>query len=143
MKRFLHIALLYMLALALPVQGWAAAVQTACAPSMHAPAVQMEHTASMQGDLHHHDHAAHHHAESASPMQDHAASDTDNHYAGKHGKVTCSACAACYVGMALLPAMPDLSAPAHGSSPVVAAPLSLFLGHIADGIKRPPRHILG
>lgn len=149
MNRFIRIALLYLLALALPVQGWATATQSVCAPAMHQAGMQITHveTAAAASHDHHQMHASHEQAEQAKvPAEMQAASDAQHDHAakhaGNHGNATCSACAACYIGMALLPAMPDFVAPPYGSSAAVAATSSFFPGHIPDGIKRPPRHIL-
>lgn len=143
MNRFVRIVLLYLLALALPVQGWAAATQSACPPEMHQTAMQAAHEESIVESVaatsheheHHQMHAAHHQTDSSGDHHDQTAKTG-------HGNASCSACAACYIGMALLPAMPDLVKPAYGSAAVSVATPSIFLGHIPDGIKRPPRHIL-
>ncbi|GGI16865.1 hypothetical protein [Oxalicibacterium faecigallinarum] len=140
MNRIVRIVVLYLLVLALPVQGWAAATQTACAPAMHQPGMQMMHhdttAAFEQTHDHHQMHATHDVADAATIK--HAPADKT----GTHGNATCSVCAACYIGMALLPAMPDLAKPVEHASAAVATPSSFFLGYIPDGIKRPPRHLL-
>ena len=140
MNRLIRLVLLYLLALALPVQGWAAATQTVCAPSMHQTGMQMTHdepvAAMVQTHDHHQMHTAHHQADDGHAKHNQAAK------ADTHGKASCSVCAACYIGMALLPAIPDLVKPVYGSSAVTVAAPSFFPGHIPDGIKRPPRHIL-
>jgi hypothetical protein len=103
--------LLWLLALAIPVQGFAAVLQ-ACAPAQqqtvqhHAPAVQahpMQHQ--------HHEQQAHqgHHADDHGAATQIASADaTDTPHQQHHNHSSCSFCAACTVG-GLLPLA--LSAP--------------------------------
>lgn len=138
MNRIVKIVLLWLLALALPVQGWAAATQISCAPTMHHPAQASGYTS------HEMPHAQNHHA-----MHDgmHEAAATDMHgdsspVSAKLGDAKCSACAACYVGLTALPSSSDWPLSAIASTPVVVTPASSFVGHVPDGIKRPPRAVL-
>lgn len=148
MNRFIRIVLLHLLALALPVQGWAAATQSICAPAMHQSSMQIAHDESIHVAVvdHAHDqhlmHAQHDQADQPSSQHDQSVKIDPVAKIGGHGSATCSVCAACYIGMALLPAMPDLLKPVYRSSAAVAVVPSFFLGHIPDGIKRPPRHLL-
>ncbi|GGI54759.1 hypothetical protein [Oxalicibacterium solurbis] len=140
MNRIVKTALLWLLALALPVQGWAAATQISCAPTMHQPA-QVSDSAS-----HEMTHAQNHHvmhddmSKTASTAAD--IQDDSSPTPAKLGVAKCSACAACHIGLTALPSFSDWPLPATDSMPVVIAPASPFVGHVPDGIKRPPRSAL-
>ncbi|HEY6773574.1 MAG TPA: hypothetical protein VI140_06345 [Oxalicibacterium sp.] len=140
MNRIVKTALLWLLALALPVQGWAAATQISCAPTMHQPAQ------ASGGTSHKMVHAQNHHAthdgmdkaaSAAADMQD-----DSSPISTKFGAAKCSACAACHTGLTALPSSTDWPLPATDSMPVVVVPASPFVGHVPDGIKRPPRSVL-
>ncbi|HWU97559.1 MAG TPA: hypothetical protein VN114_03525 [Oxalicibacterium sp.] len=135
MNRLVKTALLWLLALALPVQGWAAATQLSCAPVIH--------QVTQAGDIAMH--ASHHmtegegHSMQAEDAHSHAST---NSPVSRHVDMKCSACAACNVGMTALPSVHDWPLLPVGSIPAVAAPAATFLAYIPDGIKRPPRSIL-
>lgn len=78
MSRRLRFLLLWLIALALPVQGFAAATMLHCAPVHHGAAMPAADAASP-----HHDHAAH---------MKHAAAEKPTQASG------CSACASCCLG---------------------------------------------
>lgn len=118
-----------LLALALPVQGFAAAQMMPCGP-----AHESMHDARMHAHEPAHDHgdqvALHAHADAAaqdpsSPLAQHS----------------CSACAACCVGMALPSSAPVLAAPAESAMRDTAggAAEPVFL---TSGLERPPRPVL-
>ncbi|WP_293776928.1 hypothetical protein [uncultured Oxalicibacterium sp.] len=147
MNRILRIVLLYLLAMALPLQGWAAVTQTVCPPAMHQMSGQNMDVGMQHDDTHKHAmHAEHqqdaHAAANASSDvhqgqgKDHRSMKHDNHA----GATTCSICAVCHVGAALLPTMPEFAAPACDTALVATVDSSLLPNHIPDGIKRPPRH---
>ena len=132
--------LLWLLALAIPVQGFAAVLQ-ACAPAQqqtvqhHAPAVQAH---QMQHE--HHDQQAHqgHHADHGAATQITSADASDTQHQQHHTHSSCSFCAACTVG-GLLPLA--LSAPpAHDlpSREFIALPASGFVGYLPENPDRPP-----
>ena len=139
MNRIVKTALLWLLALALPVQGWAAATQLACAPAMHQA---MQTVDVMPHDMH----ASGHHAMEAGMDHITYAMTVDSHdHSGNsihHADGKCSVCAACSVGMVMLPSFSGWTSLPAGSSPVGIAPASAFLGHVPDGIKRPPKVVL-
>lgn len=117
MHRFLKTLLLWLLALALPVQGFAAAANAYCGPAAHQRvAVQAEG---------HHDH----------PMQ--AATNPtphdESHASGKHLDTACCA------GAVLLPSLVTWSAAQRRIAFAHAPAASPFSGHIPDGLKRPPK----
>ncbi len=126
-------ALIWALALALPLQAMAAALMLGCGDhggrestqtSAHQPNHQQEHGADLE-------HV--HHAQDAPTQVDHQG----GHQAGHQ----CSACAACCVGAALPSAMPPLPNPAgHGVH--IAQPEATRLSITMAGLERPPRPVL-
>lgn len=148
MKRIVRAVLLWVMVIALPVQGMAASLMTFCGPS---------HELMMQGGAseHHGKQVPHAHdgAEAHLPMSaqsgighaDAALSDgTAEDAAGLFsflGQFSCSACAAC-CSMMGLPA--NLSLPSQPSSAQsVLAWLAISVqSHLPDGLDRPPRAIL-
>ena len=116
-------ALIWALALALPLQAMAATLMLGCGDhgglqsthsSTHQPTQQHEHGADIE-HVHH----------------------TEDMPAGHQ----CSACAACCVGAALPSAMPPLPNPAgHGVH--IAQPEAARLSISMAGLERPPRPVL-
>jgi hypothetical protein len=118
-----RLLLIFMLLLALPLQGFAAAAMMSCAPSHHGvPASVAMHDGSAV-HAHHHD------------------SDRDPASTPSHGKHACSACAACCIGGALAPSAlrfsADLSTHLRPLLARVTPP-----AFITEGTERPPRHVL-
>lgn len=120
----LRFALMCLLLLALPLQGYAAATMLNCGPN---------HAAAASVDAHHAQHQA---------TGDHGASPHDagqgHHLADGVTKTKCSACASCCVGVAL----PASALVFAAASPAVA-PVALFpigpIGFTTSGPDRPPR----
>lgn len=117
-NRFVQFALACLLALALPVQGFAAQAMLFCAPVSHSQAGTHDHHAQA---------AEAHHAQPGDAQQS-----PDK----AHGK--CSACASCCSAAALTTDQPTLATPplqqAHSAS------LSHGLERVmTGGIERPPR----
>lgn len=134
MRSLLRLLLLCLMAVALPVQGFAAAGAMHCA-TMHE---------RMQGvDVHHHDDGADHpHAQAAS-HHDMSSTDagSDDSAARVGGMFKCSACAACCVGLGLPASVISVPpGPAEGLTPpsVSRAVATFFTG----GPERPPRSVL-
>ncbi|WP_406851174.1 hypothetical protein ABEB33_08155 [Herbaspirillum huttiense] len=129
--------LLWLLALAIPVQGFAAVLQ-ACAPSQqqavqhHAPAVQAH---QMQ-----HDQQAHqgHHADHGAATQITSADASDTQHQQHHTHSSCSFCAACTVGGLLPLALSAPPAPDLPSREFIALPASGFVGYLPENPDRPP-----
>ncbi|WP_018410217.1 hypothetical protein [Methyloversatilis thermotolerans] len=123
MRSATRVLLAFMLLLALPLQGFAAAVMIRCAPSHHG----LQTTGILHGDAAapaHHHHGAHDPAETPSP--------------GKHA---CSACAACCIGSALMPSA--LRLPGDMSTHLRPLPARVTPpAFITEGTERPPRHDL-
>lgn len=113
---------IWIMLIALPLQGFAAAAMIHCAPAQQA-------SVHMHDGMHHHDDGA----QSANPQHQHGGS----HQAADK----CSACSTCCMG-----AIVDAAVPTDFSLPPVAMPLpqavaplpSIFL----EGPQRPPRHLL-
>lgn len=118
--QWLRMFMLWMLALALPLQGMAAVAMLHCG-----------HQAPAQIDAHagHGLHEGHVH-------DDASVTGSHTHSAGH----SCSACAACCVALALPPAMPVLAAAltAPTSATTLVAPSPSFL---TAGPERPPRSL--
>lgn len=135
MRAWHRIFLSFLLAVALPVQGWAASTMLWCAstPAHHASST----AAGPATDAH-----AHHHVQTpadAAGSADAAADATATTDAGSLGK--CSACAACCIGVAILPShqfTPMLPIAASYGLIALAPPARIAL----DGLERPPRSSL-
>jgi hypothetical protein len=141
MNRVLKTFLLWLLAFALPMQGYAAAAMFDCEAAFpHAAMSQQEFGHDQAVMSHIHGREIHHHDSmqqvSDSHEKSHAASDRHAH------ALSCSMCAACCVGMAMMPAALDWHPPHAGSSLRTASLVVSFSGHIPPGIERPPRIIL-
>ncbi len=137
--------MLWLLALALPVQGFAAVTQASCAPLTQYGLAASDAMQSPEQSHRAADGMAHAHHQT-SVQTDHAAHvnlDTPtDHQKNKHANVKCSACATCGMGVAMLPVMPQLPVFPVTSSSVVSSLSSLFPGHVPDGLKRPPKFFL-
>ena len=145
MKRFVRCFVMWLLVLALPVQGFAASTMLLCGAGHHGSA-----QAADGG----HDHASHMHMGakgagevSASHGHDHEAEAGLTHerpafnpLSAKHAKVMgkCSACAAC-CSVAFLPTtVIAFTAPAP-SRALLVVELTTHVGFFTDGPDRPPR----
>lgn len=119
MSRLWRALVLCILAVALPLQGVAAATMLHCAAGRV------------------HDVAAHVHE--AAAHDHHAASSGSIDKAHSSGvKQTCSACAACCMGLALIPRYSPLPADEPASQPQPAVEKSP-VSFISSGLERPPR----
>lgn len=132
--------LLCLLALAIPVQGFAAALQ-ACAPAVqssarhHAPAAPAAHSAGMQHA--HHDPQGHHGAAAQTVTAD-SAETSHQPDLQHHTQASCSFCAACTVGGLLPLALSAPPAPDLPSREFIALPASGFVGYLPENPDRPP-----
>ena len=125
MARRFRFALMWLLLLALPLQGYAAAV------ALHCGQAQSHGAAQHATDVGVPDAAAApacHGGASAQAI-------------GKVSKLKCSACAACCVGAALPAAALTFASFAPVTLPVLAVPASI-VGFFTDGPDRPPRLFL-
>ena len=136
---------MWLLLLALPLQGFAAATMINCGPNHH----QM-FAASVGVATESHEHAINgHHQHGADAAGDMRAATADD---GEHGpssvhhlnrltKFKCSACAACCMGAAMPTAALAIASfpPAMNTATFVSTPHADFL---SDGLDRPPRLLL-
>ncbi|MEP7099163.1 MAG: hypothetical protein ABI781_01555 [Burkholderiales bacterium] len=118
MSRRIRFLLMCLIALALPVQGIAAATMLHCDHAQHAAAT----VASNPRHDHRHDHAA--------------------HKAAVAEKASCSACAACCLGAGITAPHVVLPAPLAAFTVLHAAAEPAWVGTILAVPKRPPRHLL-
>ena len=133
---------MWLLIAVLPIQGIAAATMISCGAAHKA---SLEGMATVLPD-HHHAEAApvHHHDDDADQKlnTDDQERQPDGDQVGadhKHGPSSCSACGACCIGTAMLPATPDWLPQHNDSEPVLSLPASAILSHISAGLERPPR----
>lgn len=129
--RFLARSLLWLLAVTLPLQGFASAMRSCCVDELAAVTVT---AVAMQAPQCHDmgDMADMHMADQPMKMA------MDDGGATHHGH-DCSNHGACTVGATAPPGMPALHALTLRAPPPALAPDSLFAGHIPPGPERPPR----
>ncbi|MFC5474521.1 hypothetical protein [Paraherbaspirillum soli] len=120
--------LILLLALALPLQGYAAAAMVFCASSETA-----ETSASS---------TPHHHADQQVQLSDHSATHA-KHDAASHGKTSssCSSCAACCIGMMPVSTTVAAKLPAL-SAHYTRLRLSGFVGYTPENPERPPSSLV-
>ncbi|MBP7667821.1 MAG: hypothetical protein KA774_13315 [Burkholderiaceae bacterium] len=151
MFRVLRTILVWVMALAMPLQGMAASAMLFCAPG-HAGVLQGPGPAAAAVGGSHAAHA-HHHGHDADAMDQAAptievaadapcaGADGPSDPPPHHGKFSCSACAACCVALALPGrlVLPAASGPSQQVPTATAAPVA---SHQPDGLDRPPRAAL-
>jgi hypothetical protein len=149
MSRFLRIMVMWLLALAVPVQGFAAASMVGCGTGHHGAAGWHSHAIGM------HEHAVgvpqHSHDADADGMaqagHQHHANDThqgDDHKAhsgAKFSKASCSACASCCTSAAL-PTEIVVFEPANAPDAFVSLSPQPVASFVSGGPERPPRFFL-
>lgn len=147
MRAWFRLMIVWLVALAFPVQSMAgvsmthcgqgqARVQAAQAPSAVHAAPGHVHGAAQGAAAHHHEAVA---DLAAQAMPDHhGAPDASKLTDPGSGNAKCSACASCCAGLALLSVMPPLAAPLAGATvfDTVVPTVEVFAG---DGPDRPPR----
>ncbi|MBG7618857.1 hypothetical protein I5R65_05220 [Herbaspirillum sp. AP02] len=139
------ILLLWLLALAIPLQGFAAVLQ-ACAPAMQATQHHGQHHAgqvsdtAMTAEAAPVDQAAQHHAHHHPMAQTLADSDPApaSPHGTQHANASCSFCAACTVGAILPLALATVPAPDLPSHDYLVQPAAGFVGHLPENPDRPP-----
>lgn len=155
MNRVLRAVLVWVMVIAMPMQGMAASLMLFCGPShermmqgLFADAPAARPAQASEGAHRHSDagQAAQHHASqgdavASQPAAD-ATADAVADHAGKlrghHGKVICSACAACCPVLAL-PAGFTLPEAVRATHPMQTASSAPVASHQPDGPDRPPR----
>lgn len=157
MSRAVRAFLVWVMAIAMPVQGMAASAMLFCGPShermmqrlvVDAPAMAShhgagaghDHAATDHGEHRHAAHAAHADAVAPDPAAE-ADADGAGGMSPHHAQFNCSACAACCFMLALPAsfALPEAVSPVHAVHPPPAAPVA---SHPPDGLDRPPRTVL-
>lgn len=135
MRSFWRLLLLCLMAVALPVQGFAAGGGVHCG-AMH----ERMHAATVQ-EHHHADAAMEHHGHAALHQHGHDGADDQETAQGGLSAFKCSACAACCVAIGLPTAALRLPAvPAESAQPSFAA--GPTLSFLTSGPERPPRSVL-
>ena len=130
--RFLARSLLWLLAVTLPLQGFASAMRSCCVDEL-AVTVTVAVEAVQAPQCHDMGDMAGMHVQNQ-PMK----MAMDDGGATHHGH-DCSNHGACTVGATAPPGMPALHALTLRAPPPALAPDSLFAGHIPPGPERPPR----
>ena len=132
MNRFLKTFILWLLLAALPLQGFAAAVQPSCGAMAHHDSSEMV----MQAESHDHE------SDGAASSSTEAAPKSFSHSVdAKHKNSSCSACATCCVGAVAPPSISVLTPVYSSSLPVIFSPAPLVAGFIPAGLERPPKRI--
>lgn len=140
MKKFNRLILLWLLIMAIPLQGLAVTSMMLCAPEQHqVSTVQSTHGEQAGEHKHGADHLAH-----EGHVQHEQTHETDGHSSDtvathQHtSKDKCSSCSACCVGAVLLTSCLAtlISRPASEKIDLV---FSSHVGHISDSLERPPR----
>ncbi len=132
--RFLARSLLWLLAVTLPMQGFASAMRSCCVDELAvAVTVAVEVDAMQVPQCHDMGDMANMH------MQDQPMKMAMDDGGAMHHGHDCSNHGACTVGAAAPPGMAALHALTLRAPPPALAPDSLFAGHIPPGPERPPR----
>ncbi len=140
MSPLVRLIVMWLIAVALPIQGATAATLLHCRSTAPAPA-----TGAHEHPAHHHEAQAGHgeaaadHQHAGPVSHDGVPSTPDHHHGG--GKSSCSACASC-CSAAALPAMPIVLASQDLEGPVFTVPELPVVVFLTDGPERPPRTIL-
>lgn len=143
MVRMVRTLLIWLLALALPVQGVIAATMVLCGPNHHDQASTVEVTHHADAVHQPHDSPAHPH----DAIADTLAEDTASAESAPADKFTqaaiqkCSVCASCCSAAAIHDTVPKLPVlePMAADFPTLASAVEPFA---TDGPDRPPRHLL-
>lgn len=130
MSPVLRAVFVWLLMLAIPVQGYAGIAMLACGPGHEAAATAGHHDA---------DASSVHHGTEASAHAHHDMADAPDAAEFDHAaKLTCSACASCCAAPALPTVHLPVSLPATVDRPAATVVSSLVL-FMTDGPERPPR----
>ena len=121
MSRILRITLMWLLALAVPVQGFAAASMIGCGTGHHGVTAQADHR---------------HHASGAGHSDVHK-----SHAGAKFSKASCSACASCCTSAAP-PSTPVIFEATDAPDAFLALAPQPVASFVSGGPERPPRSVL-
>lgn len=134
------IFLLWLLAFAIPVQGFAAAVQMGCAPSQLRPAIHEVAAASLHEHSGHGMHAMHTVDDASITAQADSGPAADHSMPHQHkaSAASCSSCSVCTIG-AILPLALDklINLPVSADIHVAMAQHG-FVGYTPENPERPP-----
>ncbi|MCH7343816.1 hypothetical protein LZ017_10535 [Pelomonas sp. CA6] len=144
MSRIWRLAFAWLLAIALPLQGYAAQAMTLCGPAHHAPAAApaakvLDHPAAV-AHMVHTAHTAHATSDASQAAPSDEGSGADEQWPSGHaGK--CSVCASCCNAAALAVAAPVV--PVVPPQPVDVATIPQAQERMwVGGLERPPRALL-
>lgn len=154
MNRVVRAFLVWVMVIAMPVQGMAASAMLFCGAS-HERMMQglvldaLASAPSHSGDAAHEvaaiDHGDHVPAGSGAPVASEPDMAADGFGMGSlfphHGKFSCSACAACCAALAL-PASFELPQAVRTAHALRSSPVAPVASHQPDGLDRPPRTVL-
>lgn len=140
MRLRFRIVLTWVLLLALPLQGFAAATMVNCGPNHH---LMMAAAMADTVDSEHHGAGGQHHHEVGVAADHHEAASNDGdapsvHHLDKLMKFKCSACAACCMGAAMPTAAVGFEPLPPAVAPAIYVPTS-HVGFVSDGPDKPPR----
>lgn len=140
MNRLLKTLLIWILMLALPAQALGSVIKLSCGPTHHA-------RASMNISVPQHPHhgmesATAHHHDIADDANKADASAKSSVASPEYQSATCSACATCCSGAAVMHSPLNWTPSYRNSFIAVTSVLSSFTGHIPAGLERPPRLLL-
>ena len=140
MNHSLRRFVLWLLIVALPLQGFAAVTRLCC------DAAQMTSSTSVSALFVDASAMPSHHGHDAGPGDMHHAESDAKHPKDKadshdHKANSCNACAACFVGGIALPTHVVWSAPLTKDVGKFATPSALVTGFIPDSLERPPKHL--
>jgi len=129
MHRIFRTLLLWLLVMAIPIQGFSAATMLSC-KSLHTSPWAKIHAASSH--VHHDD--MHQLAGNTSDTSHDASTQLE-----KSDPASCSVCAACCIGAAVIPSSMAWTVVHNHSEQVLISPPMLATGHTPAGPERPPR----
>jgi hypothetical protein len=141
MNRLFKICMLWLLVLAIPVQGLAAVTMLSCV-SLHGDSRPT--SAAATEHIHGNNHQHYHDIAGSDHVAEDASATLSDEASGSHGKdrlSSCSVCAACCVGTAVLPTGLTWETGHDRSEVVIVSPSTLITGYIPAGLERPPRGI--
>lgn len=142
MVRLIRTVITWLVLLALPLQGYAAATLLHCGPDHHRMSQAAELATSDSAD--HVIHSGHRHAsgtDDAGAMKASVDAGDDAaslHHLDKLSKFRCSACAACCMGAALPTAVLEFN-PVAGTAAPTSFVTTARVGFVTDNPERPPR----
>ena len=142
MNRFVRTLFVWLLVLAIPAQGMAAATMASCGPNHH-EGTPARAAMSVASEHAHHGDSLSVHGLDAGAVADAASANghTGAEKASQAGQKKCSACASCCSLGALLSTVPVV--PATDAAPTVFFTAVPSVDAVAvDGPDRPPRHVL-